>query len=83
MMKGAPKRILRRDCLWIVQDQSKVHTSKMTKGFLKEQELRFLLLPGNSLDLNLIENCFGLVKKKLDRQPTRDLVQLKKQVVRL
>ena len=42
--------------------------------------MRFLLVLGNSTDLNLIKHFFGLVKKKLERQPTRDLVQLKKQV---
>ena len=42
--------------------------------------MRFLLVPGNSPDLNLIKHCFGLVKKKLERQPTRDLAQLKKQL---
>ena len=55
MMKGAPMRISRRDKLVILQDLSRVHTSKKTQAFFKKHQLNPLLLPGNSLDYRTME----------------------------
>ena len=55
MLTAAPLRISRRDELVILQDLSRVHTSKKTQAFFKKQRLNPLLLPGNSLDYRTME----------------------------
>ena len=50
MLKAAPMRISRRDNLVLLQDLSRVHTSKKTQAFFKKHQLNSLLLPGNSFD---------------------------------
>ena len=64
----------------ILHDRSKVHTAKKTQAFFNNHQLNSLLLPVKSPDLNPIEHCFGLVKKKLERQRTRTLKELRVQV---
>ena len=39
--------------------------AKLTQAYLKKENLKSLLLPGKSPDLNPIENCFCLLKRKL------------------
>ena len=67
MMNFSPKKIAKKNNLMIVHDRSKVHIAKRTQAFFKNNQLKSLLLPGESPDLNPIEHCFGLFKKKLER----------------
>ena len=43
------------------------------KDFLKTERMKSIKLPGKSYDLNPIENCFGLLKRKLEKEPTKSL----------
>ena len=41
------------------------------------------MLPGKSYNLNPVENCFGLLKRKLEKEPTRSLEEVKSKVRKL
>ena len=45
--------------------------------------MKLLFFPGKSPDLNPIEHCLGFVKRKLERNPTRTLKELRLQVRRI
>ncbi len=47
------------------QDLAPVHTAKSTKSWLNDHGVGVLDWPANSPDLNLIENIWGIVKRKM------------------
>ena len=49
----------------MLQDHAMCHTSKMTMAYLRKRGVRTIKWPGNSPDLNPIENVFGLIKSQL------------------
>ena len=55
----------------------------LSQAFLEEAKLKSFLIPGNSPDLNPIEPLFSLLKRKLEKQPTRILKELRRQVRKL
>ena len=46
-------------------DKAPAHTSRLSKNFVQENGIRCVKWPGNSPDLNAIENGFGLAKRRL------------------
>ena len=47
------------------QDLATCHTSKKVKKFMVKNNIKTLKWPGNSSDLNPIENLWAIVKKRL------------------
>lgn len=47
------------------QDLAPCHTSRKVQQFMKNNNINTMTWPGNSPDLNPIENLWGIVKKKL------------------
>ena len=66
--------------LMILHDGAKIHSSRYTQNFLTQEKVKSLMLPGNSFDLNPLENCFGLLKRKLVKEPTRSIKEMKRKV---
>jgi len=56
------------------------HQSKVVKKFLKQNHIQNLSWPGNSLDLNPIENLWNLMKKKLSAKIPQALMHFKQQL---
>ena len=68
--------------LTIVQDNSKVHTSKFSRGVMQQEKINVLFVPPTSPDLNVIENLFGYLKMSLEEKPTVNLAELQLEVRR-
>ena len=49
------------------QDLAPCHTSKVMQSFFKKSKLHVLDWPGNSSDLNPMENLWTIVKKRLGK----------------
>ncbi|KAI4894106.1 hypothetical protein NFI96_020168, partial [Prochilodus magdalenae] len=53
------------------QDLAPAHAAKSTKDWFTKKQLEVLAWPANSPDLNVIENLWAIVKRKIrDRKPT-------------
>uniref|UniRef100_A0AAR2LDW7 Tc1-like transposase DDE domain-containing protein n=1 Tax=Pygocentrus nattereri TaxID=42514 RepID=A0AAR2LDW7_PYGNA len=62
------------------QDLAPAHAAKSTKDWFTKKQLEVLAWPANSPDLNVIENLWAIVKRKIrDRKPTT-LDQLKQNI---
>ena len=61
-----------RDEFIFQQDNDPKHTSGIVEDWISEKGIRTLIWPPNSPDLNPIENCFHLVKKKLKKMVLSD-----------
>ena len=55
----------------LYQDGASWHTSKVVKYFFEEKEWTVITGPPNSPDLNLIENVWGYIKKKMAEYQTK------------
>jgi transposase len=72
--------VLYPDGWYLVQDNSRVHTSKYTTKWLRDHGVQVIEWPPGSPDLNPIENEWGIMKRRIDREnPSR--VDLFKQTV--
>ena len=58
------------------QDGAPCHRSRMTMDFLEEQEITTIKWPGNSPDLNPIENMRHIMKCKLEEEEVRSVPQM-------
>ena len=63
-----------------MQDNAPCHTSRKTKKWFVDAELEVLEWPGNSPDLNPIENLWHQAKMKLQRRNTSSVPKLIKAI---
>ena len=60
-----------------MQESAPCHTARSVKAFLHEQNIRLLSWPGNSPDMNRIENVWELVKREM----AKDMITSKQQLI--
>ena len=59
-----------------LQDGAPCHASKRIKQFLQQQPFQIIDWPGNSPDLNPIENCWAFMKNKLKQKDVSSVPKL-------
>jgi transposase/predicted transcriptional regulator len=65
------------DCIF-QQDNASSHTSKKTKSFTDQQNIKILDWPPNSPDLNPIENIWFILKNAIEKRFPKNLEELKR-----
>lgn len=66
------------ECTHFMHDSAPAHKSKAVKEFLDDQNIPVLDWPGNSPDLNPIENAWNVIKKDLEETRPTSITDLKK-----
>ena len=72
-----------QSCEVFMQDNAPCHKFKKVTNFLQQQKIRVLDWPGNSLDLNPIENCWQKMKNIMKQKKTPNLETLKLELTRV
>jgi hypothetical protein len=63
-------------CTHFLQDSMPCHASKCIKAFLAQQSFQVFGWPGNSPNLNTIENCWNHMKTMLKREDISSVPKL-------
>ena len=64
-----------------LQDEAPCYTAKSIKNLLSSQKIPLLDWPGNSPDLNPIENVWELLKRKISTEKVKNRTQLIEKVI--
>ena len=70
-------------CEVFMKDNAPCHKSKKVTNFLQQQKIRVLDWPGNSPDLNPIENCWQKMKNIMKQKKRPNLETLKLELMRV
>ncbi len=60
------------------QDNDPKHTSRLAKTFLQDNMSEVIDWPSNSLDLNLIENLWSIVKRNVEKKMPKNTDDLRR-----
>ena len=83
MLKKNAVKVLKEENLTLCHDRATPHISKKTSTFLANEGIRSMCTPGRSPDANPIENVFALMKKRLEKVPTRTIEEVKSEVTKV
>ena len=70
-------------CEFFQHDSAACHTSKLVKKLVSDHSISVLEWPGNSPDLNLIENCWNQLKVTLKNKNTSFVPRLNAKLTKL
>ena len=68
---------------WFLQDSATPHTARSVKAWLARKKWKVMSWPGNSPDLNSIENMWSWMKGQLSNSHCSSLDDLKLEISRL
>ena len=69
---------------WVLQhDDAPPHTARSTKKFLEDNKIQILDWPACSPDLIPIENCWGLMKKRIEKMDSRKIDEWKGKILKV
>lgn len=68
-------------CNIFQQDSAPCHVAKKCQQWFRDQQIPVLPWPGNSADLNPIENLWTVMKKKVSEKSPRSLSELKEAIL--
>ena len=71
------------ECTHFMQDSAPCHKAKLVSAWLKKEQIEVLQWPGNSPDLNPIENAWNQMKMKLSCKYTSSVLQLREEIKEL
>jgi len=71
------------DSFWLQQDNARPHTARETKLWMANNGLQVMKWPAVSPDLNVIENVWGLMKKRLDKTEMKTVVEWKLEIEKI
>lgn len=64
-------------CHYLLQDGAPCHSARLVKTWLQQQGVQLIgPWPGSSPDLNVIENCWGILKKKISSHRPSSIADL-------
>ena len=72
-----------RQSTHLLQDSAPCHTSKVTQKWLRDHGVEVIKWPGNSPDLNPIENLWSIFKGKLESKHCKNLTELREQIEKI
>ena len=72
-----------QQCQHFQHDSAPCHTAKKVKKFLQDHQIDLIKWPGNSPDLNPIENCWSYMKRKLQGANTSSISTLKEAIKKM
>ena len=67
-------------CEIFQQDGAPVHTARIVKNWLSEKNIDLLVWPGSSPDLNVIENCWTVLKRMVAARHSTSMYDLIKAI---
>jgi transposase len=76
LLPNIPRWYSRREKPTFMQDKAPPHTAKATKEFMKQAQLNILDWPGNSPDMNPIENVWAVLKKEVAKLKPSSIAEL-------
>ena len=78
LSKKLPASMKKNDCTHFLQDGAPCHTCGLVKTwFQNHPEIQLMDWPGNSPDLNPIENCWAWMKNKMKEKNPADLEEMR------
>jgi transposase len=83
LQENLPQALQAHNCTKFQQDSAPCHTSRIVKTWMQQQIFQVLPWPGNSPDINPIENLWNVIKQRLSNLKITSLEHLRHEISRM